>query len=80
VPILRLFGIVTGGWQMARAALAAHTALGAGHNEDPGFYEAKVATARFYADHILPQATALKPTILRGAASVLAMDEAQLAV
>jgi len=75
VPILKLFGIVTGGWQMARAALAAHVALGAGHNEDPGFYAAKIVTAHFYADHVLPQAAALKPTILRGAASVLAMED-----
>jgi hypothetical protein len=77
VPVLKLFGIVTGGWQMARAALAAHVALGAGHNEDPGFYEAKIATAHFYADHILPQAMAFKPTILRGAASVLEMAEGE---
>ena len=77
VPLLHLFGIVAGGWQMGRAALAAHVALDAGHNADPGFLQAKIGTARFYADHVLPRAAGLRHTILRGAASVMALEEAQ---
>jgi hypothetical protein len=34
-------------------------------------------TARFYAQHILPQARALADTVLTGSSSVLALEEAQ---
>jgi hypothetical protein len=40
-------------------------------------YRAKIATARFYAEHILPQAAALSSEVVNGAASVLALTEAQ---
>ncbi len=73
VPFLKLMGIVAGGWQMARAALAADTAQGG----DPEFLKAKKATARFYADHVLVQAPGLRNTVVNGAAGVLALSEDQ---
>ena len=73
VPFLKLMGIVAGGWQMARAALAAQNKK----SEDPAFYEAKIATARFYADHVLVQAPALRNTVVNGAAGVMALSEEQ---
>jgi hypothetical protein len=76
VPFLQLFGVVAGGWQMARAALTAQAKLAAGNGEAP-FYEAKIATARFYADHILSQALGLRIAIVKGAAGVLALEETQ---
>ena len=76
VPFLQLFGIVAGGWQMARAALAAQAKLAAGDGEAP-FYKAKIATSRFYADHILTQAPGLRNAIVNGAAGVLALEETQ---
>jgi hypothetical protein len=48
--------------------------LADGH-PDAGFYRAKLATARFYADHILPRATALAETVQSGAPGVLALEE-----
>jgi hypothetical protein len=36
------------------------------------FYRAKIDTARFYADHVLPQAPALAHAIVAGSAAVLA--------
>ncbi len=75
VPFLKLFGVVAGGWQMGRAAHVAQTRLGAGDNSDPAFYRAKLATARFYADHVLPQAHGLAHAAMFGAASVLASDD-----
>ena len=75
VPLLNLFGIVAGGWQSARAALAAADRLNAGDNEEPGFYKAKIGTARFYADHVLSQAHGLAHTVMHGAAGVLALDD-----
>jgi 3-(methylsulfanyl)propanoyl-CoA dehydrogenase len=76
VPFLKLAGIVCGGWQMARAALIAQEKLNAGEG-DKRFYEAKIATARFYADHILTQASGLRDTTINGAAGVLALSEEQ---
>jgi alkylation response protein AidB-like acyl-CoA dehydrogenase len=76
VPYLRLWGTVAGGWLMARAALLAETKLSAGAG-DADFYRAKIATARFYGEHILPQAAALASEVVNGASSVLALSEAQ---
>jgi 3-(methylthio)propanoyl-CoA dehydrogenase len=75
-PFLHLMGIVCGGWQMARAALIAHNKIAAGEN-DPAFYQAKIATARFYADHFLTQAAGLSDTAMHGAAGVMALAEEQ---
>jgi butyryl-CoA dehydrogenase len=72
VPFLKLMGIVAGGWQMARAALAAEKKLGSG---DQAFYAAKIATARFYADQVLVQAPALRDTVTKGATAVMAVPE-----
>ena len=72
VPFLRLMGIVAGGWQMARAALAAEKKLVAG---DKAFYAAKIATARFYADQVLVQAPGLRDTVVKGASAVMAVPE-----
>lgn len=75
VPLLHLFGIAAGGWQSARAALAAARHLAAGDNEEPGFYRAKIGTARFYADHVLSQAHGLAHTVMCGSAGVLALED-----
>ncbi len=76
VPYLRLFGTVVGGWQMARAALVARHKLDAGEG-DSRFYQAKLTTARFYAEHIMPQARALLHAILQGSEATLALDTDQ---
>jgi len=76
VPYLMLWGTVAGGWMMARAALLADAKLAAGTG-DADFYRTKIATARFYAEHILPQADCLATEVVSGAASVLALTEAQ---
>ena len=76
VPFLKLMGIVCGGWQMARAALVAEQRLAAKEG-DAAFYQAKIGTSRFYADHILAQAPGLRNTVMRGAAGVMALSEEQ---
>ena len=76
VPFLKLMGIVAGGWQMARAALAAERKLASGDG-DRSFYEAKITTARFYGDHVLVQAPGLRDTVVKGAAGVMALSEEQ---
>ncbi len=71
VPYLMLAGNLVSGWQMARALIVAEDKLAAG--EDAEFMAAKIATARFYGDHILARIASLRDTILDGGDSVSAM-------
>ncbi|WP_374564289.1 acyl-CoA dehydrogenase [Ideonella sp.] len=71
VNYLMLAGNLVAGWQMGRALLAAEARLAAG--EDAEFMKAKIATARFYGDHILSKATGLRDSIVDGAASITDM-------
>ncbi|WP_321962706.1 acyl-CoA dehydrogenase [Paraburkholderia sp. J7] len=75
VPYLKLAGIVLGGWQMARAMLASQRLM----QDDPKFHGAKIATAQFFAQHVLPQAVALEAAIVsaNGSEGVLALAEDQ---
>ncbi len=74
VPYLMLAATVVAGWQMARALMAAEDRL-AGNEVgiDTGFMQAKIATARYYGDHILNKATGLRDSIVEGAESVTAL-------
>jgi len=74
VPYLMLAGNLMAGWQMGRALLVAQDALARG--EDTAFMQAKIITARFYADHILTKAPGMRDSIVDGAAcvSALALD------
>ena len=74
VPYLKLAGIVHGGWQMARAALAATRHIDRG--VDVEFCRAKIATARFFADHMLVTAPALAESVVAGSTGTLALAEA----
>jgi acyl-CoA dehydrogenase len=74
VPYLKLWGVVAGGWQMARAALLANRRLDDGSQD--GFYRAKLATARFHAEHILPTAYGFRQEVVAGAVSTLALEDA----
>lgn len=66
VPYLMLAGNLVAGWQLARALLVAEDMLAT----DQAFMGAKIATARFYAEHILPRTGALRAAIVDGADSV----------
>ncbi|WP_046155578.1 acyl-CoA dehydrogenase [Chromobacterium vaccinii] len=76
VPFLKLMGIVLGGWQLGRAALIAKEKL-QDADADSDFLNAKIITARFFADHLLPQVSGLTAAILNGADSALALDDSQ---
>jgi hypothetical protein len=67
-PYLRMFGIVAGGWVMARQAIAARK-LG---------LEEKLTTARFYLTELLPQATGLLPAVTAGQDVLFALSPTQL--
>lgn len=76
VPYLKLAGIVLGGWQMARAAIVAERKIAAGDG-DLNFLQAKVTTARFFADHVLSAAPGLQASIVSGASGTLELSEDQ---
>jgi 3-(methylthio)propanoyl-CoA dehydrogenase len=68
VPYLKLCGLVTGGWLLAKSAAIAAAGRGAAGKD---FYQSKIRTARFYAKQVLPQAIGLAKVVEEGAASVL---------
>ena len=75
VPLLRLTGYVLGGWLLAKSADVAARKLTTGAG-DKDFLRSKIASARFYAAHVLPQAQALAKVVTGGASSVLEADAA----
>ena len=50
--------------------------LGGAANGDAGFYRAKLTTAQFYMERVLPQAGALLAGIKAGKGATMAMEEA----
>ncbi|MGL5004712.1 MAG: acyl-CoA dehydrogenase C-terminal domain-containing protein, partial [Casimicrobium sp.] len=75
VPMIKLFGIVCGAWALARVSVEAARRSAANH-ADKAFYEAKLATLRFYVDTMIPEAIAAADTIVNGAEGTMALEEA----
>ncbi|NML14262.1 acyl-CoA dehydrogenase [Azohydromonas caseinilytica] len=73
VPYLMLSGALVAGWQMARALLAAEHRLPSAQGEDAAFLRAKIATARFFADHVLGALPGRRDAIVEGADALAAM-------
>jgi hypothetical protein len=73
VNYLRLSGLTLSGWQLARALLAAE----ARQSEDPNFYNAKVHTARFFAEHLLALVPGIASSVIDGgeATNALSVDQ-----
>ena len=76
VPYLRMWGLVTGGWQLGRGALIAAKKLAEGSG-DLQFLSAKIHTARFYAEALLPQAAALAKTVTESGEATIALTAEQ---
>jgi alkylation response protein AidB-like acyl-CoA dehydrogenase len=76
-PYLELFGTVTGGWFMARQALAAKRHLAQADGDAP-FLEAKYTTARFYCEQLLPRAKGLLGAVKSGADILFELEPSQL--
>ena len=73
VPYLHLCGRVLGGALMARSAAIAARRLAEGA-PDAKFYRGKLQSARFYAEHLLPESLSLARTVKSGGASVVESD------
>ncbi len=72
---LRLFGLVALGFMWARMAKLSLEKLPTA-NGDAGFYGAKLTTARFYMERVLPQVGGLLVSIKAGKAAMMSFDEA----
>jgi hypothetical protein len=75
-PYLRMFSLVSAGWLMARQALAAHETLGRAPDDE--IAEAKLATARFFCEQMLPAVHGLAPAVTAGAEPLFAVDPSAL--
>ncbi|MCG2839921.1 acyl-CoA dehydrogenase [Sandaracinobacter sp. RS1-74] len=76
-PYLRMFGLTIGASLLARQAAEAARQLEEGQG-DPAFLKAKIATARFFAEQLLPAAPALLGPVTRGADLFYAIPEEAL--
>jgi alkylation response protein AidB-like acyl-CoA dehydrogenase len=76
-PYLEMFGTVTGGWLLAKGALAAHRAL---NGSDDPFLRARIATAHFYCTQLLPRVVGLVPAVTAGAGDLFAVEPEALGV
>jgi 3-(methylthio)propanoyl-CoA dehydrogenase len=79
-PFLKMFGIVLGATLLAKQAGAAAKKLSKGEG-DAAFLQAKITTAFFFAEEILPDAAALNAIVMRGSSSTLfSLTEEQFAL
>ncbi|WP_027859195.1 acyl-CoA dehydrogenase [Marinobacterium jannaschii] len=76
VSFMMLFGYLCGGWMMAKSALQAYELLESGEG-DPEFLKAKLVTARFYSDYLLPRTGACLAAVEAGSESIMALAEDQ---
>ncbi|WP_417226172.1 acyl-CoA dehydrogenase [Amphritea sp.] len=74
VNFMMLFGFLCGGWLMAKSAVQAQAKLAAGEG-DPKFLQAKLISARFYCEHMMPRTQSLLASVIAGGESIMALDE-----
>ena len=75
-PYLRMFGTTVGGWLLAKSALQAKKQIDEGNDSE--FLQAKIETAAFYAEQLLPQVSGLLPATISGAESLYAIKPERL--
>ena len=76
VNFMMLFGYLCGGWALVKGAMKAHEQLDAGDG-DKAFLSAKLSTARFYCEHMLPRTKACLAVVKSGSDAVMTMPDDQ---
>ncbi len=76
VHFMMLMGYLCGGWVMGRSALKAKALLNANQG-DTEFLQAKLVTAQFFCEHLLPRVHSSLSTVKAGSSSIMALDEEQ---
>ena len=72
-PYLRMFGTTVGGWLLAKSALRAQELLDESTGKED-FLQAKIETARFFRQQLLPQLNGLLASTTSGSNSLFAID------
>jgi len=70
VAYMHMTGVVALGLMWLRMAVAADAALQAG-SDDGDFMQAKLVTARFYADHVMPETVSLRRKLEAGSETIM---------
>lgn len=70
VAYMYMTGVVALGLMWLRMAVAADAALQAG-SDDADFMQAKLVTARFYADHVMPETVSLRRKLEAGSETIM---------
>jgi ABC-type transporter Mla subunit MlaD len=78
-PYLRLMATVVGGVLLGRSAAKALELAPTASGSDKAWYDAKVVTARFYAEQLLPQVDGLAEQVTAGADDLFALTPQQFA-
>jgi alkylation response protein AidB-like acyl-CoA dehydrogenase len=78
-PYLRLLSTVVGAWLLARSAQAAQNRLDGSlpDGDERAFLEGKLATARFFVEHLLPEVQGLVAVIAAGGAGLFTITPEQ---
>jgi alkylation response protein AidB-like acyl-CoA dehydrogenase len=76
VNFMMQMGYVTGGWLMVQSAEKAKALLDAGQG-DPEFLQAKLVTARFFCEHMMPRHQAHATALLAGSESIMGLTNEQ---
>ena len=76
VNFMMMMGYLCGGWVMGQSALKAAELLETG-NGDQSFLDAKLITAQFYFDHLLPRCGSCFATLKTGSKSIMGLDVEQ---
>ena len=75
VNFMMLMGYLCGGWLMAKSAIRANELQAAGEG-DPQYLQAKLATAQFFCEQLLPRTQSSLAAIKAGSDSTMKLDEA----
>ena len=76
-PYLRMFGTTVGGWLLAKSAIKAQELLDE-NTENEDFLNAKIETAKFFSQQLLPQVNGLLSSATSGSSSLYAIDHETL--
>jgi hypothetical protein len=71
---MHLFGLVALAYMWGRMAKVAQDKLAAGANGDAAFLKAKLVTARFFMERVLPETAAHLARISAGADAMMALE------
>jgi alkylation response protein AidB-like acyl-CoA dehydrogenase len=76
VNFMMMFGYICGAWMMAKAAIKSQQKLESGEDKTE-FFKAKLVTAQFYFEHLLPRIHTNFASIQAGSDSIMSLPEDQ---